>query len=57
MTTQLTVREELAEKLLIVVVVDVSVLPEHCGWRPLRHGDTLFMGWLVQKLICVILVT
>lgn len=54
-TPQLTVREELAEKMLIVVVVHVSVAPEQWGRRPLRHGETLLMGRLVQKLIRVIL--
>ena len=55
LTTQLTVGEELAEETFVVVVVDVSVAPEQCGRRTLRHGDALLVGRLVQKLIRVIL--
>lgn len=56
MTAQLTVREELAENTLIVAIVQVSVAPEQYGRRTLRHGDTLLMGRLVQKLIKEILI-
>lgn len=56
MTAQLTLREEVCEKPFIVAVVHVCVVPEHCGWRPLRQGDALLMRRLVQKLIHVVLV-
>lgn len=56
MRPQLTVREELAEKMFIVVVVYVSVASEQCGRRHLRHGDALLMGRLMQKLIRVVLI-
>lgn len=56
-TAQLTVREELAEETLIVVVVHISVAPEGSGRRALRHFDALLMRRLVQKLIHIILVT
>ena len=53
----LTLREELAEKTLIVMVVNVSVAPEERGWGTLRHGDTLLVGRLVLEFVGVVLVT
>lgn len=52
----LTLREELAEKTIVVIVVYVSVAPEERGWRTLRHGDTLLVGRLVQELVGVVLI-
>lgn len=54
---KLTVREKFAEVSLIVAVVQISVAPEQRGWRPLRHGGTLLVGGLVQKLVHIVLVT
>ncbi len=53
----LTVGEELAERMLVVVVVYISVVPEQHGRRTLRHSDALLVGRLVQKLVRVILIT
>lgn len=50
-----TVGKEAAEEAFVVVVVDVGVLPEGCGWETFGHGDALFMRRLVKKLIRVVL--